>query len=307
MRKDMWASLKNYSCKYSEPWAIGADFNNVLTYQERIGGEVTPVEIQPFQDCIDLYQLQDIKAVGSYFTWTNKQGVDTRKYSRLDRLLVNGDWLQRFPEAFANFLPEGIFYHCPCVVQFGVANQRKHASFKYYNMWSLFPCFTQIVGNHWDDQIDGTPMFKLITNLKKLKRPLKEINKENFHDIEHTTSLTLMALTKLHERLRVTPLDPALNMAERELSKEYAVLLNAKHQFLEQKTKATWAIEGDDNTSYFHASLRAKRSRKKVFQIEDVHGSCKTNPEDINTAFEDFFIQILGTSQAVKSVQKPTV
>ncbi|XP_074311053.1 uncharacterized protein LOC141646940 [Silene latifolia] len=228
MRKYMWASLKNYSGKCSEPWAIGGDFNNVLTYQERIGGEVTPADIQPFQD----FNLSRTALIS---------GVDTRKYSRLDRLLVNG-WLQRFPEAFANFLPEGIFDHCPCV-------------------------------------IDGTPMFKLIANMKKLKRPLKEINKENFHDIEHTTSLTLMALTQLQERLRVTPLDPALIMAEREMSKEYAVLLNAKHQFLVQKTKATWAIEGDDNTTYFHASLRAKRSRNKI----------------------------LGTSQAVKSVHKPTI
>ncbi|XP_074266272.1 uncharacterized protein LOC141588744 [Silene latifolia] len=241
----MWDILKNYSGKCYVPWAIGGDFNNVLTYQERIGGEVIPAEIQPFQDCINFCQLQDIKAVDSYFTWTNKQGVDTRKYSRLDRILENGDWLQRFPEAFANFMPEGIFDHCPCVVQFGAATQRKHASFKYYNMWSLFSGFTQIVGSHWDDQIDGTPIFKLITNLKKVKRPLKDINKENFHDIEHTTSLTLMALTQLQERLRVTPLDPALIMAERDVNRVHKttvqkgrVITNEHHEKLLRKVTA---------------------------------------------------------------------
>ncbi|XP_074304900.1 uncharacterized protein LOC141639750 [Silene latifolia] len=276
-RKEMWASLKSYSGNCSDPWAIGGDFNN------------------------------DVKAIGSFFTWTNKQGIDTRKYSRIVRLLVNGEWLQRFPEAFAHFMPEGIFDHCPCVVQFGVAAQRKKASFKYYNMWSLFSGFTHIVESHWDDQIDDTPMFKLITNLKRLKRPLKEINKENFQDIEHTTSLTLMALTQLQERLRESPLDPALIMAEREVSKEYAVLLNAKHQFLLQKSKATWAIEGDDNTAFFHASLRAKRNRNKVIQIEDVNGRCQSIPYEINSAFEEFFIQILGTNFEVKKVHKPTV
>ncbi|XP_074318450.1 uncharacterized protein LOC141655262 [Silene latifolia] len=258
MRRELWDNLKSYSDNCNDAWAIGGDFNNVLSFQKRIG---------------------DIKAIGSYFTWNNKQGVGTRRYSRLDRLLVNEEWLRIFPEAFANFLPEGIFDHCPCVVQFGVATQRKKSPFKYYNMWSLFPGFTQLVWDHREEQVDCTLMYQLVSKLKNLKGPLKGINKKNFNDIENTTSITLMALTQIRKSLRDNPLDPNLILTEREMSKEYATLLNAKHQFLVQKLKLNGLL--------------------KVMTILPISMLVR--------AFENFFIQILGTSQEVNRVHKPTV
>ncbi|XP_074310090.1 uncharacterized protein LOC141645569 [Silene latifolia] len=296
LRSVLWDSLKSYSHHCLGAWAIGGDFNNVLAYQERIGGEVSLAEIQPFQECIKYCQVQDIKAICSFFTWNKKQGGITRKYSRLDRFLVNEDWLSVFPDAYANFMPEGIFYHCPCVVQFGMTVQRKKVPFKYYNMWSLADDYNQIVDTVWSEQVDGTLMYQLVSKLKKLKGPLKSLNKHGFSDIENTASITFLALQKIQQDLRANPSDPTLIQTEREVAKEYTMLLNAKHQFLQQKTKAEWALEGDDNTAYFHASLKAKRNRSKVVQIEDGYGECKTSPDEINGAFEDFFIQLLGTS-----------
>ncbi|XP_074313656.1 uncharacterized protein LOC141648843 [Silene latifolia] len=191
MRSALWDSLKSYSHHCAEAWAIGGDFNNVLTYLERIGAEVSLAEIQPFQDCIEYCQVQDIKAIGSFFTWNNKQGATTRKYSRLDSFLVNEEWLSVYPDAYANFMPERIFDHCPCVVQFGKTVQRKKVPFKYYNMWSLATDYSQIVETAWSEQVDGTPIYQLASKLKKLKMPLKCLNKNNFSDIENTASITL--------------------------------------------------------------------------------------------------------------------
>ncbi|XP_074271453.1 uncharacterized protein LOC141595388 [Silene latifolia] len=65
MRGALWKRLKQYNDSSKDAWALGGDFNNVLGFQERIGGEVTIAEIQPFQECVDYCQLLDIKAVGS--------------------------------------------------------------------------------------------------------------------------------------------------------------------------------------------------------------------------------------------------
>ncbi|XP_074318568.1 uncharacterized protein LOC141655383 [Silene latifolia] len=67
-RVELWEKLKEYSNSCNKAWAIGGDFNNVLQFQERIGSEVTAAEIIPFQNCVSWCHLQDIPAIGSYFT-----------------------------------------------------------------------------------------------------------------------------------------------------------------------------------------------------------------------------------------------
>ncbi|XP_074305825.1 uncharacterized protein LOC141641047 [Silene latifolia] len=99
-RELLWNKLKEYAASCQEAWAVGGDFNNVLNYNERIGSDITSAEIAPFQDCVHWCQLQDIPAIGSFFTWNNKQGVESRVYSRIDRMLVNDEWISKFPESY---------------------------------------------------------------------------------------------------------------------------------------------------------------------------------------------------------------
>ncbi|XP_074299143.1 uncharacterized protein LOC141630179 [Silene latifolia] len=241
---------------------------------------MTVNEIQTFQDCLDICQGKDIHAIGSFFTWNNKQEVATRVYSRIDRFMVNDDWLYLFPDAYANFMPEGIFDHCPCVVQFTEQVQRRKGAFKYFNMWSMHPEFETVIRDHWQNSIEGTLLFQLTSKLKMLKYKLKMLNKDSFNDIENNTAIVLMALHNVQKDLRAQPMDPTLIETERALSKEYALMMEAKHQFLAQKAKAEWVADGDDNTSYFHASIRAHKNKSKVVHITDMNGNCQSSAQD---------------------------
>ncbi|XP_074302912.1 uncharacterized protein LOC141637247 [Silene latifolia] len=278
-REILWNKLKEYDGLCHEAWA----------------------------DCVNWCQLQDIPAIGSFFTWNNKQGVDSRVYSRIDRMLVNAEWISSYPEAFANFLPEGLYDHCPCIVQFDSLVRRTRAPFKYYNMWSLSSDFDGIVREAWNKYIDGTKMFQVVSKLKMLKRRLRLLNKRDFNDIENNCSITCMALTEVQKKLRVKPMDPELIAVEMEIAKEYAQMQKAKHMFLLQKSKTEWATEGDDNIAYFHASIRSRRSRNKVIQVDDMFGKNQTEGQGINDAFIDYFTHILGTSKDVLDVHVPTV
>ncbi|XP_074289420.1 uncharacterized protein LOC141614572 [Silene latifolia] len=165
-REELWKTLKGYNDTCNEAWAVGGDFNNVLHFNERIGSDVTATEIQPFQNCVDYCQLHDIQAFGPFFIWNNKYKVDTRVYSRIDIFMVNMDWMSIFPDAYANYMREGLLDHCPFVVQFGKDEQRRKSSFKYYNMWFLSPEFTTIISTKWNEMIDGTLMFQVVSKLK---------------------------------------------------------------------------------------------------------------------------------------------
>ncbi|XP_074277993.1 uncharacterized protein LOC141601599 [Silene latifolia] len=116
-RESLWSDLKRIARYSHGPWAVGGDFNCVLSANERLGGKVSTSESEPFQDCLDSCSLMDSQALGAYYTWNNKQPPETKVYSRLDRFVVNQDWMQSFPNMVANFLPEGHFDHTSCLTQ----------------------------------------------------------------------------------------------------------------------------------------------------------------------------------------------
>ncbi|XP_074271428.1 uncharacterized protein LOC141595363 [Silene latifolia] len=116
-------------------WMVCNDFNNLLNVNERIGGApVTWNDVLPMRQMVGSCNLVEVKSIRAFFTWNNKHESGTRIYIKLDRLFVNGDWLNSFPECYANFLPEGLFDHCPCLVNFQVKDSRKRSPFKYFNM-----------------------------------------------------------------------------------------------------------------------------------------------------------------------------
>ncbi|XP_074266929.1 uncharacterized protein LOC141590221 [Silene latifolia] len=179
-RESLWSDLKRIARYSHGPWAVGGDFNYVLSANERLGGKVSTSESEPFQDCLDSCSLMDNQALGAYYTWNNKQPPETRVYSRLDSFVVNQDWMQAFPNMVANFLPEGHFDHTPCLVSMNNKSTTKSRPFKYFNMWSLAPGFKECVLNGWNQRIEGTKMFRIVKKLKALKLNLKTLNNTQF-------------------------------------------------------------------------------------------------------------------------------
>ncbi|XP_074274081.1 uncharacterized protein LOC141597513 [Silene latifolia] len=133
-RVPLWnALLRN---RVTGPWIVLGDFNNVMFSNERLGGIVKDDEMFPFQSTVNNCDLHDMKTTGAFFTWNNKQPSATRVFSRIDRVLINGDWLNLWPDWVAHFQPEGEFDHCPCVVFCGEMPKGKKRPFKFFNMWT---------------------------------------------------------------------------------------------------------------------------------------------------------------------------
>ncbi|KAL9247504.1 hypothetical protein vseg_020930 [Gypsophila vaccaria] len=197
-RQPLWNSLKKICLNVRGPWTVAGDFNCVLSVTERIGGNVSLAEIEPFKECVDECGLVDIYGTRSIFTWNNKKQPDTRIYSRLDRFLINKEWSDIMPEAVAHFHPEGLFDHTPCIVKFSIGVQRKQ-SFKYFNMWGKSDEFGQMIRMNWNKELPGYPMYTLARNLKNLKPALKELNRKKFSDIEVKAVALELKVKKLQE------------------------------------------------------------------------------------------------------------
>ncbi|XP_074303207.1 uncharacterized protein LOC141637633 [Silene latifolia] len=187
-RVPLWDHLRKISGQVQGPWAIVGDFNCVIAATERVCGNATAAEMEPFRGCMEDCDVVDIAAIGSLYTWNNKKKPEERIYSRLDRFLVNKAWCDHFLHLCAHFLPEVLFDHSPCLVRSSNTVQGK-SSFKYFNMWGSSKEFLPIVRQSWDQSIYSTPLYRLVINLKMVKPALIKLNRDGFSDIEQSTGI----------------------------------------------------------------------------------------------------------------------
>ncbi|KAL9241980.1 hypothetical protein vseg_016028 [Gypsophila vaccaria] len=203
-RVPLWGHLRRIASSVSGPWAIGGDFNCIMYTNEKVGGNVTNEGSDQFRNCIGDCSVIDLQSTGTYYTWNNKQPAGDRIYCKLDRFLVNKEWSTHYPDSYAHFLTEGLSDNTSCLVHFSQQPQHKRSS-KYYNIWGKSDRFAPIVRSEWDKELKGLPMYQLVKRLKKLKQPLKELNKEKYSDIEIQTTEIEKELEDIQEELGKNP------------------------------------------------------------------------------------------------------
>ncbi|XP_039068832.1 uncharacterized protein LOC120215148 [Hibiscus syriacus] len=140
-------------------------------------------DMEDFQDCLGDLDLLDHHFLGPTFTWSNRQdkGFLARK---LDRILVNPEWLTAHPDSFAEFKAQGASDHCLGMIWTqNDALARRPKPFKFFNGWTSNVGFMGVVKLSWLEQCAGNPMQRQFSKLKRLKPRLKELNKEHFSDI----------------------------------------------------------------------------------------------------------------------------
>ncbi|XP_074305588.1 uncharacterized protein LOC141640806 [Silene latifolia] len=275
-RKVLWSKLCSFASLIQGPWIICGDFNTVLKHAERLGDQSTEEEMTDFQDCIDMCGVLDIAAMGSYFTWNNKQEPSTRVYSRLDRVLVNHDWLKYSIEVTTDYprslLRSKVDQFLPCI----------HAT--------------------WSSDIQGTLMFKVVRRPKLLKRPLKELNQSLIADIENNAIRAWQNLESIQQQLSTDPCNHDLINMEIHAAKEYRELQEASDSFLLQNSKASWLCEGDCNSKMFHNYIKGRQVRNKVLRIADEQGNWVTATGQIQQAFLNFYQKLLGRTVDVRPI-----
>lgn len=91
-RGDLWMDLRKIASMNTNPWLVVGDFNCVLNTDERVGSLVSSRETADFRSCVCDCALTDLKGVGQFYTWSNKQQGADRVFCKLDRALVGGEW-----------------------------------------------------------------------------------------------------------------------------------------------------------------------------------------------------------------------
>ncbi|KAG5404180.1 hypothetical protein IGI04_010299 [Brassica rapa subsp. trilocularis] len=158
-----------------------------------------------FRDVLTQLGVFDLRYYGPVHTWTNKRDL-TPVVKKLDRCLINSEFLTSFPGATATFLPPAPSDHTPCLTDLVFSLSRVGTQpFRFQNYLTKHPSFLEVVTDAW--LLAGnvsTDLASLCWKLKNIKRSLKNLNKEKFSNIQqrvidayrhHTTRVSWETVT----------------------------------------------------------------------------------------------------------------
>ncbi|XP_074327886.1 uncharacterized protein LOC141665802 [Apium graveolens] len=162
-RHKTWDLLRNLSRDANLPWCLVGDFNNVTSQKDKKGGPPYPeFLIDGFNSCLHDANLQDLDIIGHQFTWEKGRNTDHWTEVRLDRVLANNDWLERFHTAKVYNLEGSPSDHSPLLLvpdSMNRGNRKRH--FRFENAWLTEPACFQIVKSCWEEEDNGSVIQKL--------------------------------------------------------------------------------------------------------------------------------------------------
>lgn len=192
-RGALWRMLSTLSV--GSPWCLLGDFNVVRNTSEMLGGDVSwDNGMTDFNTCISSLGLSDLRAIGDHYTWTNCQ-LANPIYRKLDRALVNSDWLLVMADSQVHFASRGLSDHCPVVLQTGISLAKVRKPFKFFNYMLEVDGFQHVLDSVWSSSVASNPFIVLSSKLKKLKGALSSFNRR----FGNLTSNVAIARDKLHD------------------------------------------------------------------------------------------------------------
>ncbi|KAG7578318.1 hypothetical protein ISN45_Aa03g025130 [Arabidopsis thaliana x Arabidopsis arenosa] len=299
-RKMLWISLRDLAGSFGlsrRPWLINGDFNEILHPAETSNPDIirSTRGMRLFGECLADMGVFDLPSSGPRFTWTNKRTFDPIG-KKLDRCLVNGTWLLRFPFSHCTFEAPEFSDHTPCLIKL-VSDLPTYGSrpFKYFNFLAKHPQFLDLVKEEWESF--GSPVIALkdfCFRLKKMKRPLKLMMKRNFSDLEKRV---LEAHSTLKSLQLISFNDPSpLNIQNESSAKDiWSHLCLAEESFFRQKSRIRWLGEGDFNTSFFHCVTTARNAGNAIRHLLKPDGSYTSSLQEVHELAVNHFSRLLTT------------
>ncbi|XP_026441385.1 uncharacterized protein LOC113340461, partial [Papaver somniferum] len=189
--------------------------------------------------------LFEADSLGSKFTWTNGQLGGRRIVSKLDRAIINEPWLNKF------------------------------SNWRIQKMWFTHSDVMRMVEASWSAPVYGNPDFVFPFKLKRLKVAMKVWNQQVFGNVNARLS---------QAQLRNSDEDPFDTFKQNEM-KDALVLVNEarmqQHIMLKQKSRNKWILEGSSNSSYFHSSIKTRRSSNTISELVNEEGCIINEPDQL--------------------------
>ncbi|XP_059067610.1 uncharacterized protein LOC131858395 [Cryptomeria japonica] len=244
------------------------DFNALLDLDEKMGGlRMSNKVMEDFREFVQINKLIDVVPKNGLFTWTNRRAGFAHISERLDRHCIGEFWSNSAMQIEVFIHPISLSDHFPVELKLSEAKPRGKSCFRFQSMWWRDPEFGTHLEGWWkeSDIYSGTLSFTIEL----------ELNSINSITIAHGMSSDTY-------------------FKEEALKAKLAELLLREELYWRDKARELWIKEGDSNTKFFHATMKAKSSRNLICSILDEEGVRHSLPEDVEKEAVNYFSKILG-------------
>ncbi|GKB29202.1 RNA-directed DNA polymerase, eukaryota [Tanacetum coccineum] len=257
-KKMLWDYLVHVISKWDGEVIVMGDFNEVRFKNERFGSLFHAHGADAFNRFILQANLQEIPLGGCSFTWCHRSA---KKMSKLDRFLMSEGLLGVNPNFSALTLDRYLSDHRPIMLR-DSSHDYGPIPFRMYHYWFEIDGFEEMISKAWCECpiVEVNPMLYLMYKMKFLKKCIREWNgkrqsnkckkrafKKDLHDLEIVIDQGNATDDILYKRMEIIK---DIQEAEKVDNLEAA-----------QKAKIKWAIEGDENTKFYHGILNKKRNQ----------------------------------------------
>ncbi|GKA40994.1 RNA-directed DNA polymerase, eukaryota, partial [Tanacetum coccineum] len=282
----LWEYLHREVDRWKGQVVIMGDFNEVRCKSDRYGSVFNARGAQRFNSFIVDSGLVEINLGGCHFTWCHKSA---NKMSKLDRFLVSENLLNTSPNITAISLDRYLSDHRPILLRERYVDYGP-TPFKIFHYWVDIEGFNKIVEDAWKTYSgkDDNVIRYLMGKFKHVKSKIREWNVTNKAGIKKDKDQCIRDLADIDGIIDSGNGGEEEVLRRAEMINKIQKIDGIQAKELAQKIKIKWAIEGDENTKFFHGMLNKKRSSTGVRGVM-VDGAWVDDPQQVKKEFYDHF------------------
>ncbi|GJT91072.1 RNA-directed DNA polymerase, eukaryota [Tanacetum coccineum] len=286
LKRTLWSYLSSLINRWNGECIILGDFNEVRHKEERWGSTFNVYRARDFNHFITSARLVEVQLEGYSYTWAHPSAS---KMSKLDRFLVSDGFLSLFPHTSAVCLDRHLSDHRPILLR--EFNTDYGATlFRLFHSWFDFQGFDDMITQTWNsiNLNDSNAMVRFKKKLQALKKVIRLwIGNYKRNQMNRTTEIKikLKDIDKLLDQLGAN--DDLLSVRS-ELLKQYHDIHSVETRESIQKAKIKWAVEGDENSKFFHGMINRKRANLAVKGVM-IDGEWVDDPSKVKDEFRDYF------------------
>ncbi|KAL0541431.1 hypothetical protein IC582_021476 [Cucumis melo] len=268
----LWRRLVEITAAWSRPGVVMGDFNAIRVHSEAFGGSLSQDEMEDFDLAIRDANLVEPSVQGNWFTWTSKVHGSGMLH-RLDRILVNDAWLSTWPTLLVNVLPWGISDHSPILFYPSFQLNSKVVSFRFFNHWVEDLSFIEVVARIWSRHEGVSPLVSLIRNLRNFKPAFRRRFGRHIQRLSEEVRIAKEGMDRAQREVKRNPMSDVLSRQAGLATESFWTAVRLEEASLRQKSRIQWLNLGDQNTAFFHRSVRSRMSRNSLLSLVDSDGS----------------------------------
>ncbi|XP_075080165.1 uncharacterized protein LOC142165528 [Nicotiana tabacum] len=234
----LWEDLKGTMNGINGPSLIMWDFNTIMSIEDRVQGN----------------PVQEIENSEEKFKWTNNH-----VHSRIDRILVNGEWIQKWLAMEGIIMNPGFLDHCPLKITIDDTKQEGRRPFKFFNYLASHQNFDEIVKQCWRKSIG------------------------------HKIQVARSKLKGIQAQMTLPRNENEAILQEKVAKFELAKWLEVEESVLKQKSRIKWLKLGDSNTTYFNAYVKYRQTSNHIGRLTNSAGQILQSAIEVEKDILSFY------------------